>query len=92
MIFKLHAQTLADSRPRPQACGLSTVAAHVRVRRMFGRNKNKDESRYYLLPGQGGPALRRKRRKILIWSALVAVFVGVVFSLLLYWMSYTKLY
>jgi hypothetical protein len=91
MVFKIHMQTLADSRPRPQACGLSEPAARVRVRRMFGFKSNKGENRFYLFPGQGGPALRRKRKKFLIWSVIVALFVSAVFSALLYWLSYMKM-
>jgi len=51
---------------------------------MWGIAKDKERQRYYLLPGQGGRAARRKHLRILLWSILFglvasAVFVGVLF-------------
>ncbi len=46
---------------------------------MFFSNSNKERERYYLLPGQGGPAARRKHRKILKWS----IVAGLIFSSLM---------
>jgi hypothetical protein len=53
---------------------------------MWGIAKDKERERYYLLPGQGGRAARRKHRRILLWSIVFglvasAVFVGVLFLL-----------
>jgi len=51
---------------------------------MFGFGKDKERPRFYLLPGQGGRAARRKQRRILLWSIIFgllasAVFVGVIY-------------
>jgi len=37
------------------------------------RDKEKEKSRFYLLPGQGGRAHRRKQLFILTWSTVVAL-------------------
>ena len=37
----------------------------------FNSKRNKEPERYYLLPGQGGSAYRRKQKFILKWSILV---------------------
>jgi hypothetical protein len=41
--------------------------------------RNKERQRFYLLPGQGGSALRRKHRRFLGWS----IFIGIVVSAIL---------
>jgi hypothetical protein len=51
----------------------------------FVRDKEKD--RFYLLPGMGGRALRRKRKVILSWSIIAGLFVSLVVALVLYVMS-----
>ena len=56
----------------------TTARLLARTRPMFGKPKNPESHRYYLLPGQGrGARLKRKRHLI---AALV---VGLVFSGLL---------
>ena len=51
----------------------------------FSSKPAKPPERFYLLPGQGGEAFRRKRRIILTWSVLVALLVsGAMVALLLY--------
>ena len=51
----------------------------------FVRDKEKD--RFYLLPGMGGRALRRKRKVILSWSICAGLLVSLVVALALYFMS-----
>ena len=51
----------------------------------FIRDKEKD--RFYLLPGMGGRALRRKRKVILSWSIIAGLFASLVVALVLYVMS-----
>jgi len=51
---------------------------------MFGLTRDKERDRFYLLPGMGGRAFRRKQRVILWWAIgaglLVSSFVaGVLF-------------
>ena len=51
--------------------------------RLFGRKRNKDEHRYYLLPGMGR-ANKRKRASFL----RAALVVGLVISALVAWFIY----
>jgi hypothetical protein len=51
----------------------------------FERDKERD--RFYLLPGMGGRALRRKRKIILQWSIAAGLFVSVLVAFVLYWIS-----
>jgi hypothetical protein len=54
---------------------------------VFGWEKKKEERRFYLLPGQGGRALKRKRRVILQWSIAAGLVVSAVLACILYWIS-----
>jgi hypothetical protein len=47
--------------------------------------RNKEAERYYLLPGQGGAAYRRKQRYILKWSVIAALIVSAVLGAVMYW-------
>ena len=47
---------------------------------------SKDPQRFYLLPGMGGSALRRKRRIILRWSVAAGLLVSVLVAWALYWL------
>jgi hypothetical protein len=47
----------------------------------------KERERFYLLPGMGGRALKRKRRMMLHWSLAAGVFVSAIVAFILYWMS-----
>jgi hypothetical protein len=51
----------------------------------FTRDKERD--RFYLLPGMGGRALRRKRRIFLMWAIVAGLFVSAIFAGLLYFLS-----
>jgi hypothetical protein len=46
--------------------------------------KDRERHRFYLLPGMGGRALRRKHRRILRWSLLAGVLVSALLAGLLY--------
>lgn len=50
---------------------------------MFGRRKNKDENRYYLLPGMGR-SNREFHRKTVWWAVLVGLIISVLVGTLLY--------
>lgn len=54
---------------------------------MFGLGKNKEKQRFYLLPGQGGSGLRRKRKFILLWTIVIGLLVSAVLALGLYWLN-----
>jgi hypothetical protein len=51
----------------------------------FARDKEKD--RFYLFPGQGGRAARRKHRRILLWSILFALVASGVLAGVLYFLN-----
>lgn len=46
--------------------------------------KEREQKRFYLLPGMGGRALRRKRRTILTWSIVAGLVVSAVIAVVLY--------
>ncbi|HWQ91482.1 MAG TPA: hypothetical protein VN673_07405 [Clostridia bacterium] len=51
----------------------------------FTRDKERD--RYYLLPGMGGRALRRKQKVILRWSIAVGLLVSALVGCMLYFLG-----
>jgi hypothetical protein len=55
------------------------------------QSKNRKEpERYYLLPGQGGRAYRRKQVYILKWSVAAALFISAIMAVVLYLMNRMK--
>jgi hypothetical protein len=54
---------------------------------MFGFKRNKEAERFYLLPGQGGAAFRRKQKVILKWAIAVGLLVAGVLGMLMYWLN-----
>ena len=46
--------------------------------------KDKERHRFYLLPGMGGKALRRKKKEILKWTIATGLFVSALVACLLY--------
>jgi hypothetical protein len=54
---------------------------------MMWFERNKERERYYLLPGQGGRALRRKRRVFFWWSVAAGLVVSALVGCLLYWLG-----
>jgi len=51
---------------------------------MFFSNGNKEHERYYLLPGMGGPAARRKHRNFLKWSVVACLIFSALMALVMY--------
>ncbi len=51
----------------------------------FKRDKEKD--RFYLLPGMGGRAYRRKQRVILFWSIVAGLLFSAAFAGGLYYLA-----
>ncbi len=51
---------------------------------MASSEKEREQRRFYLLPGMGGRALRRKQRLILRWSLAAGLVVSIVLAVLLY--------
>ncbi len=50
-------------------------------------DKDRERERFYLLPGMGGKAARRKRRQMLIWGISIGLCVSAALAFLLYAMS-----
>lgn len=50
---------------------------------MFFAPKNKEEHRYYLLPGMGR-SNRRRHRQFAIWGVVVGLVVAALLALLIY--------
>lgn len=53
----------------------------------FRSKRNKETERFYLLPGQGGAAYRRKQKFILKWSIIAALVVSAILAALMYWLD-----
>jgi hypothetical protein len=58
--------------------------------RLFNFKRNKEAERFYLLPGQGGAAFRRKQRFILTWAIIVGLAVAAGLGALMYFMNQPK--
>ena len=56
------------------------------------QDQNKDKHRFYLLPGQGGRAHRRKQWRILTWSLFAALVVAGILAALMYLLNRPKLH
>ena len=65
--------------------GSSAKALRISPMRWFERDKEKQ--RFYLLPGMGGRALRRKHRKFLHWSIAIGLLVSAILACALYLLS-----
>jgi hypothetical protein len=53
----------------------------------FRSKRGKEHQRFYLLPGQGGEAYRRKQRFILKWSVIAALLGSGILGALMYWLD-----
>lgn len=47
---------------------------------------DKERDRFYLLPGMGGKALRRKKNAMLVWATLAGLLVSITVAGVLYWL------
>jgi hypothetical protein len=56
----------------------------------FRSKRDKDTKRFYLLPGQGGDAYRRKQTLILKWSVIAALAFSSALVALMYWFNRPK--
>ena len=55
-------------------------------------SKGNDKNRFYLLPGQGGRAHRRKQLRILVGSLIAALVVAGILAALMYWLNRPKIH
>ncbi len=51
---------------------------------MFRSKVDKEPERFYLLPGQGGRAARRKHLYFLKWSVIAALGMSAILALVMY--------
>ena len=58
--------------------GLSTIIA---------ARRNKEQERYYLLPGMGGRSLRRKRLIMLAWGIVIGLIVSATVGFAMYYIN-----
>lgn len=56
---------------------------------MFGTKKNKEEHRYYLLPGMGR-SNRRRHQEFLRWGVVVGVLASAAFGAVLYFVFLSR--
>jgi len=54
---------------------------------MFRSKENKEQERFYLLPGQGGRAARRKHFFFLKLAILAALAFSGLLALMMYWLD-----
>ena len=72
--------------PREQKL-VRIVSVNTNMFSMSWLERDKEQNRFYLLPGMGGSAFRRKRRRILLWSVAAGLLVSAALAGLLYIMS-----
>jgi hypothetical protein len=58
--------------------------------KLFHFKRSKESQRFYLLPGQGGAAYRRKQRFILTWAAIVGIAVAGILGVAMYFLNQPK--
>jgi len=58
--------------------------------KLFPFKSDKPPQRFYLLPGQGGAAYRRKQRFILTWSILVGLVVSAALVALMWFLNQSQ--
>jgi hypothetical protein len=49
--------------------------------------EEREKERFYLLPGMGGRAYRRKQKVILQYTIVAGLLISACFALVLYWIS-----
>jgi hypothetical protein len=59
---------------------------------MFRSKVDRERERYYLLPGMGGRAFRRKQRFFLLWAVITAMGASAMLAALLYWLNQLNLF
>jgi hypothetical protein len=54
---------------------------------VFDFHKDRERERFYLLPGMGGRAFRRKYRMFLYWSIATGLLVSAGLAVVFYWIA-----
>jgi high-affinity Fe2+/Pb2+ permease len=55
---------------------------------MVPNPKNKEPERFYLLPGMGGRAAKRKQKWMLQWGIITGLLVSAVLAAAMYWINH----
>jgi hypothetical protein len=88
MVFEIHAGTvrgMARHRKHWTCVAADCMLEHWRKqKRMFFSKGNREHERYYLLPGQGGPAARRKQKYFLKWAIVACLIFCALMALVMY--------
>jgi len=58
---------------------------------MLDLDRSKERQRFYLLPGQGGRAARRKQKLALLWAIVVGLAASVAVAAALYFINSSPL-
>ena len=90
MVFEIHAGETVAGKTFHCKRGLNGSGAPAIVRAdmsWFNSKRNKEAERFYLLPGQGGAAYRRKQVFILKWSIVVGLIVSVALGSVMYYLN-----
>ena len=58
---------------------------------MLDLDRSKERQRFYLLPGQGGRAARRKQKLALLWAIVVGVIASIAVAVAFYFMNNSPL-
>jgi hypothetical protein len=57
---------------------------------MFRSRRDREAGRFYLLPGMGGTAWRRKKNFIRKWTVIAALMGAAALGTLLYWLNHSS--
>ena len=52
--------------------------------------RDKERERFYLLPGMGGKAKRRKEMRFLLWSVVAGLVVSAIMAGIMYFISRSR--
>jgi hypothetical protein len=62
----------------------TTVVPESQMVNPMAFGPNKERERFYLLPGMGGNAARRKHKKVLQWSIVAGILVSAAMAMAMY--------
>jgi hypothetical protein len=74
---------MAEIHFRPQ-CSLT----FYQTISMVPNTRDKERERFYLLPGMGGRAVKRKQKWMMQWAVVTGLFVSAVLAAAMYWVNH----
>jgi len=90
MVFEIHARNGSENSRDCKRLNCAQQLLKFSRMKLFRSKREKEHERFYLLPGQGGSAYRRKRRLILTWAVVVALVSSAIFAAIVYWLNERK--